>query len=714
MSNGQIYPTSLEGDSGAAFSSFEESSTSPVMENLDEDANNANNAIPVEGNPPHEEVHEGENNPFEKKGRKRTSEVWKDFEEVSLPDGTKKYQCKSCKAKFTIHASGVTTHLGRHMRNCLLRRVTIGQEKRQKTLSFDTIGSDSGMSLTTFKYDHAKVREAASHMILYHEYPFNKMEHVLFNKFMRTATPYWEKISRATAKADCISTYTQHKKKLKTLLRSVHRIGITTDLWKSTTQKIQYMAVTGHFVDETWKLQKRVLNFCNVPPPHTGVIIADALYKCLVDWGLENKVSSITVDNATYNDVALKNLKATFELLNKKMLFEGKIFHVRCCAHIVNIMVQDGLGEIKGITDRVREGVKYLAASEARLIQFGEIVKNLQLPLKKLILDCSTRWNSTYMMLFTAMAFKNVFPMYKARDVGFVYVPSVEDWEKVEYVCELLSIFNDVTNIISGTEYPTSNLFLIEVWRMKEVIDKNSDSEKEYMKVMALKMKIKFDKYWGECNLLMALGAVLDPRYKMTLIDCCFPEIYMESEAARNSSIVLQSLYELYKEYVAAYSLANIEQNSKQSAKELCSSSVVSGEIKKMGGGRSKFESFVRKADIIQPVKSELEIYLEEGVYICDENSDSHFDALEWWKANNLKFRILSRMAADILSIPITSVASESTFSAGGRVIDPYRASLATETVEMLLCGADFVRAQHGLKKRSEPDEPTIREIILP
>lgn len=138
-------------------------------------------------------------------------------------------------------------------------------------------------------------------------------------------------------------------------------------------------------------------------------------------------MSSITVDNATYNDVALKNLKATFELLNKKMLFEGKIFHVRCCAHIVNIMVQDRLGEIKGITNRVREGVKYLAASEARLIQFGEIVKNLQLPLKKLILDCSTRWNSTYMILSTALAFKNVFPMYKARDVGFVYVPSVED-----------------------------------------------------------------------------------------------------------------------------------------------------------------------------------------------------------------------------------------------------------------------------------------------
>ena len=46
-------------------------------------------------------------------------------------------------------------------------------------------------------------------------------------------------------------------------------------------------------------------------------------------------------------------------------------------------------------------------------------------------------------------------------------------------------------------------------------------------------------------------------------------------------------------------------------------------------------------------------------------------------------------MARDILSIPITTVASESAFSAGGRIIDPHRASLGAETVQVLTCGAD-------------------------
>ena len=65
-----------------------------------------------------------------------------------------------------------------------------------------------------------------------------------------------------------------------------------------------------------------------------------------------------------------------------------------------------------------------------------------------------------------------------------------------------------------------------------------------------------------------------------------------------------------------------------------------------------------------------------------------------------MKYRVLSQMARDILAIPITTVASEATFSAGSRVIDTYRASLSPETVQVLLCGADWCRNLHGVKKK--------------
>ena len=95
-------------------------------------------------------------------------------------------------------------------------------------------------------------------------------------------------------------------------------------------------------------------------------------------------------------------------------------------------------------------------------------------------------------------------------------------------------------------------------------------------------------------------------------------------------------------------------------------------------------------------------MYLEECVFLCSDDSDLDFDALEWWKANNLKFHILSKMVSDILSIPITTIASESAFSIGGRVINVYRASLSTKTVQALLCGGDWVRPLYKTKKQSK------------
>ena len=68
------------------------------------------------------------------------------------------------------------------------------------------------------------------------------------------------------------------------------------------------------------------------------------------------------------------------------------------------------------------------------------------------------------------------------------------------------------------------------------------------------------------------------------------------------------------------------------------------------------------------------------------------FQILGWWKSNSTKFPVLSEVAKLVLGMPITTVASESTLSIGGRVIDESRNSLTHVTAEALICAQDWIR----------------------
>ncbi|GAA0139236.1 hypothetical protein LIER_00823 [Lithospermum erythrorhizon] len=224
------------------------------------------------------------------------------------------------------------------------------------------------------------------------------------------------------------------------------------------------MVITGHFIDRNWTLQKRVLSFMNVHPPHNGPALAKEVHRVCNIYGINDKVCSVIVDNASDNDV-----------------------------------FRDGLKDVEPIVEDVREGVKYLFGLENRLRSFRV---NLKIPSNKLVLDSNMRWNSTYVMLQTTYIYRECFTKYGQDDEAFErYVPNTVEWSLVHEVCEFLEIVLDVTNLISGSNYPTVNLFLLELSRIKELItaqlDKNS---KKRMKSMSTRMSMKYDKYWSECD----------------------------------------------------------------------------------------------------------------------------------------------------------------------------------------------------------------------
>ena len=159
----------------------------------------------------------------------------------------------------------------------------------------------------TWKFDQESVKHALAQMIIVDELPFKFVEGIGFQKFVNAACPLFKIPSRMTVNRDCYKFFLSERLKLKAFVRShCQRISITTDCWTSI-QRINYMCVTAHFVDDGWNLQKKIISFVLVTS-HKGEQIAKALENYLPNWGIKN-VFSITVDNASSNDVTVGFLK---------------------------------------------------------------------------------------------------------------------------------------------------------------------------------------------------------------------------------------------------------------------------------------------------------------------------------------------------------------------------------------------------------------------
>jgi len=90
---------------------------------------------------------------------------------------------------FAVSKSSSTSTLGKHLGACV-KYVKFNSNKKQKTLTFDPREMGGVGSLSNFTFNEKNVRKLAAYMVLFHEYPFNMMEHELFNKFIRACTPH--------------------------------------------------------------------------------------------------------------------------------------------------------------------------------------------------------------------------------------------------------------------------------------------------------------------------------------------------------------------------------------------------------------------------------------------------------------------------------------------------------------------------------------------
>lgn len=632
------------------------------------------------------------------------SAVWKDFDRVKRGDACVAV-CKHCKKKLSGSSTSGTSHLRNHLIRCRRRSnhdvsQMLASKGKKKEGSLGpvnfTFDHDQGKAdipnLVTGKYEQSPVKEGLvslasgnfdyrrsrfdlARMIILHGYPLAMVEHVGFKIFVRKLQPLFELATLDGVVADCKEIYLKEKQKVCEMLDNLPgKISLSLDTWAAKGDA-KYLCLTAHSVDETWALKKKILSFIHIDPFQTEDMVSEVIMSRLMEWDIDRKLFSMTCDSCQIHDNIVCKIRERLSQ-NRFLLCNGQLFEVRCAANLIKVMVEDCLEALCLTICKIRESIRYVRMSQATHEKFNEMVQEVGANSQKsLYLDNPLHWNSTYIMLDVALEYREAFSRLQEHDFAYTMCPSDDDWSRASTITSFLKLFVEVSTVFAGSKHPTANIYFPEVCDIHLQLIDWCQSRDEHISSLSLKMKSKFDDYWKKCSLALAVAAILDPRFKMKLVEYYYPQIY-GGDAPDCVDIVSNCMRALYNGHDVYSTLVSHRQ--------------VGGSD---GGNDTRdrltgFDRFLHETSQSQNVKSDLDKYLEEPLF--PRNVD--FNILNWWKVHTPRYPVLSMMARNILGIPMSKVSLESVFDTGDMVVDEYRNSLSADTLQALICTQDWMR----------------------
>ncbi|KAL2243468.1 UNVERIFIED_CONTAM: Zinc finger BED domain-containing protein RICESLEEPER 4, partial [Sesamum indicum] len=595
----------------------------------------------------------------------KRSRVWDHFIAFTDSEGKPKAKCKYCDRNYAIDPTkNGTSTMNNHLKACKKYPLnTVVASNHTITNFCQSVTGDANISSSHTNFDQETVRQGLARMVIIDELPFKFLENEGFRQFMSLALPQFVAPSRTTITRDCYKLFFEEKRSLMNYFKSSgQRVSLTTDTWTSN-QRLTYMCLTAHYIDSNWKLHKLMIPLL--------VILEEGL------------------------------------LILGTAILDGKYLHMRCVAHIINLIVKDGLKELNDSIERVRTVVRYVRQSPARTKKFNDYAIEEKIQSKKtLCLDVPTRWNSVYMMLDIALIFKDVFDRYETYDADFRndFMPG-GPYGKIGLPMKEGYVF--------GSLYVTCNTLLDEISDVDDFLNEWLISKDGYLVDMARQMKYKFDKYWGNAekmNMMLYVAVMLDPRHKYNYLQYMFKNMYGSELAEKMGNLARSALYDVFEEYKKMYSSTTSRPSSITLSNEMNELDQTQdqdddSQRKLDGDKRKKWKQMV--SEIGGQHKSELNSYLKEEIV---KYGSPNFSIIELWKEHTPRFPILARLARDVLAMPISTVASESAFSTEGRIIDDFRASLTPKMAQALICCQDWLRQTPS--KTVEEDYDAIDKIV--
>lgn len=334
--------------------------------------------------------------------------------------------------------------------------------------------------------------EAQIQLIIRRRLPLNCASWPEYQALLCAVNPRAEEIlihSGNTVLAHIELSYVRHRENIKAQLQvAKSQVHFSIDLWSSPHRKA-FLGISAQWVDEHYKLREALLGLPNIQHSHSGETMSRHLLDTIRYFHIAGNIGYFTADNATSNDTCLRALSTS--LANEFGVgFDPIERRVRCGGHIINLCLQAFLfaSSKEALVAAIEEADDNMDATVVESLQAHLQQKNGKGkyrrvpddqagwrsidPLGKLHniavfirsstvhsdawqrlaglalgIDNATRWNSSYMLLRTALEKKDKLMVFQQEHHKALGDDSLtqDDWDVLRLTADFLQPFWQAT-----------------------------------------------------------------------------------------------------------------------------------------------------------------------------------------------------------------------------------------------------------------------------
>jgi hypothetical protein len=557
--------------------------------------------------------------------------------------------CPTTNQKSFVKSS--TTHIITHLR-----------EIHDKS---DSSPDSTQTTLTSYRsIDKQVITQLLVDWVVQDQQPFTAIESQTFRAILQYVNPYSiQKVPKCgdTVRNHGLKMFNDAKDILITAIKNTRsRIHLSFDLWTSPNYK-SLIAIIGHWTAPDLSLKTVLLAIREINGSHTGENIGGKIFEIIEEYQIAFKLGYCVLDNASNNDTALNSMS---ELMMETygIPYDVSSYRLRCLGHIINLVVISLLFGNNSqrtvaynndvVPDDMYDGALYKLRAvighiritpQRRHLYYSEHAAALgSSPDFMVVADNSTRWNSTYTMIKSALSLRvrlDGYMRYVANELKENQL-SDQDWSDLTELAELLMPFEKATLAAQGNNQGQGSIVSV-LLSMDMLLSRLESMKEESVRISsAFQLSIdaawaKLDKYYGltERSPIYVVSIILHPCMKMKYFQRHWQEHPDWIESAR------RQMYDYYMQYCPNNTSEAEESTNRSDIDEWCFGRVSSNE-------------------------SELDQYLNAPIVTLrgEENMIS-FSVVGWYKGNESQFPILSSIAYDIYAVPAMSAEAERVFS---------------------------------------------------